>query len=304
LLHLRLISAAIILAALLALVLLDYWQVGVRVPGAWLVPALLGTSLLATGEVLHLVAAKGHRPLAWPVFAGNAALPLAASAPVLFALAGRNIASGNSPGIALWPMMTLVLAALLVIGAEMHRFRQPGAAVVHAALGVFTLVYIGLLVSFLALLRLHGGHEWGMLALVSVLAITKLADTGAYFVGRSFGRHKMTPLLSPGKTWEGAVGGVLTACLASWALFQFVGPIVVRHGYVQPPLAAALAYGLVLAAAGMHGDLAESLLKRDASVKDSSDWMPGFGGVLDLLDSILFAGPVAYIWWAIGFLAP
>jgi phosphatidate cytidylyltransferase len=304
LLHLRLISAAIILAVLVALVLLDYWQVGVRVPGAWLVPPLLVTSLLATGEVLHLVAAKGYRPLAWPIFVGNAALPLAASAPVLFALAGRDLAPGNSLGIALWPLMVLVLAMLLVIGVEMQRFRQPGTAVVHAALGVFTLVYIGLLVSFLALLRLHGGHEWGMLALVSVLAITKLADTGAYFVGRTLGRHKMTPLLSPGKTWEGAAGGVLTACLASWAIFKFLGPLVVRQGYVQPPLTAALVYGLVLAAAGMHGDLAESLLKRDMQVKDSSTWLPGLGGVLDIIDAVLVAAPVGYLCWVLGLVGP
>lgn len=303
-LRLRLLSAAIILAVLLTLVALDYWQVGVGVSGAWLVPALVTVSLLGTGEVLHLLAAKNHRPARWPLFLGNAALPLAACGPVLCALAGRDFPAAGPLGVAGWPLIVLVLATILVIGSEMQRFRQPGPAVVHAALGVFTLVYIGLLVSFLALLRLHGGHEWGMLALVSVLAITKLADTGAFFVGRSLGRHKMTPILSPGKTWEGAAGGMLTACLASWACFKFLGPMIVHQGYVEPPLAASLAYGLLLAAAGMHGDLAESLLKRDMQVKDSSTWLPGLGGVLDIIDAVLVAAPVGYLCWVLRLVGP
>jgi phosphatidate cytidylyltransferase len=304
LLHLRLISAAIILAVLLTLIALDYRQVGFGVSGAWLVPALVAVSTLGTGEVLHLLAAKNHRPARWPLFLGNAALPLAACAPVLFAMAERPFPLAGPLGVAGWPLIVLVLATVLVIGSEMQRFRQPGPAVVHAALGVFTLVYIGLLVSFLALLRLHGGHEWGMLALVSVLAITKLADTGAFFVGRSLGRHKMTPILSPGKTWEGAAGGMLTACLASWACFKFLGPMIVRQGYVEPPLAASLAYGCLLAAAGMHGDLAESLLKRDMQVKDSSTWLPGLGGVLDIIDAVLVAAPVGYLCWVLRLVGP
>jgi phosphatidate cytidylyltransferase len=131
-----------------------------------------------------------------------------------------------------------------------------------------------------------------------------MADTGAYFFGRAFGRHKMTPLLSPGKTWEGAAGGILTACAASWACFHWFGPWLVQSQYVEPPVIASLLYGLILAAAGMHGDLAESLLKRDMQRKDSSTWLPGLGGVLDIVDSVLVAAPCAYLCWVLGLVGP
>jgi phosphatidate cytidylyltransferase len=304
LLRWRLISAAVILAALLTLVVLDYRLAVFGVPGAWLLPVLLAVSLLATGEVLHLLAAKDYRPATWPVFLGNALIPLAASAPVLFELAGRQFPADNPLGRAGWPLVALAAGAIAVLGAEMNRFRSPGGAVVQAALGLFTLVYVGLLFSFLALLRLYQGNEWGLLALVSVLLVTKVADTGAYAFGRTFGRHKMTPILSPGKTWEGAAGGVACACLASWLCFKFLGPWIVTKGYVEPAAGASLAYGLILAVAGMHGDLAESLLKRDSQRKDSSTWLPGLGGVLDIIDAVLVAAPCGYLCWVLGLIGP
>lgn len=280
------------------LVWLDAQQTSVY--GVWLLPVLIVVSLLASEEVLSLLAAKGYRPVAWPVYFGTVLIQLAASAPLLFALAGRDFPDENPLGRGGWPMAALAVAAIAMIGAEMGRYRQPGPAVVQSALGIFTLVYVGLLFSFLALLRLHKSNEWGLVALVSVLAITKMADTGAYFFGRTLGRHKMTPLLSPGKTWEGAAGGVLAACLTSWACFHWLGPWLVGSKYIEPPLAGSIAYGLILAAAGMHGDLAESLLKRDMQRKDSSTWLPGLGGVLDIIDSVLVAAPCAYLCWVLG----
>jgi phosphatidate cytidylyltransferase len=303
LLRWRLISAAVILAALLTLVVLDYRLAVFGVPGAWLLPVLLTVSLLATGEVLHLLAAN-YQPARWPLLFGNLVIPLAAGVPVVFALAGWQSPDANPLGPAGWPLVALAAATIAVLGAEMHRFRQPSNSVIHAALGIFTLVYVGLLTSFLALLRLFHDNQWGMLALVSVLLVTKTADTGAYVFGRSFGRHKMTPILSPGKTWEGAAGGVLSACLASWLTFKFLGPWMVTKGYVEPAWAATIAYGLILAAAGMHGDLAESLLKRDCQRKDSSTWLPGLGGVLDIVDAVLVAGPCGYLCWVLGLVGP
>lgn len=298
----RLISAAVILTVLVTLLWLDARQEALY--GVWLLPVLLVVSVLATEEVLSLLRAKNYAPAAWPIYAGNLLIPLAAAAPLLFALAGQTFPADNPLGRGGWPLVALALAAIAAIGAEMGRFRQPGSAIVNSALGIFTLVYIGLLVSFLALLRLHESNAWGLLALLSVLAITKMADTGAYFFGRSLGRHKMTPILSPGKTWEGAAGGVATACLASWAVFHWLGPWLVESAYVEPPILASLLYGLILAAAGMHGDLAESLLKRDMQRKDSSRWLPGLGGVLDIIDSVLVAGPCAYLCWILGLVGP
>jgi phosphatidate cytidylyltransferase len=143
-----------------------------------------------------------------------------------------------------------------------------------------------------------------MAAVVSLIVVTKMSDTGAYFVGRSLGRHKMTPILSPKKTIEGGIGGILTACLASWIFFRWCVPGLVGEASVVTPWWGAVVYGAVIAVAGACGDLAESLLKRDMERKDSSRWMPGLGGVLDVLDSLLIAAPAAYLCWAIGLVGP
>jgi phosphatidate cytidylyltransferase len=116
-----------------------------------------------------------------------------------------------------------------------------------------------------------------------------MGDTGAYFTGRLLGRHKMAPVLSPKKTWEGAAGGMVAAVLTALGI-NALGPVL--H-----PLAA-VGFGLTVGIAGLLGDLAESLIKRDCQQKDASQIMPGFGGVLDVVDAIIFAGPVAYAWLA------
>jgi phosphatidate cytidylyltransferase len=163
------------------------------------------------------------------------------------------------------------------------------------------LVYIGILLSFAVKLRFVGpAGSWGMAALVSLIVVVKLSDIGAYTVGRLIGRHKLTPRLSPGKTIEGAFGGLAFAALGSWLALVILWPRLSRES--TPDVAAWqwLGYAVTVTLAGTLGDLAESLMKRDMGRKDSSNWMPGFGGVLDLLDSVLVAAPVAYIWWRYG----
>jgi phosphatidate cytidylyltransferase len=161
---------------------------------------------------------------------------------------------------------------------------------------LFAVVYVGLLLDFVVLLRL----AYGVAALASLVIVVKMADTGAYAVGRLLGRHKMAPVLSPGKTWEGAVGALLLASAASWATFAWLVPAAAPDDLAPGMPGGWLVFGLLIGVMGMLGDLAESLLKRDAGLKDSSRWMPGFGGVLDLLDSILLAAPAAYACWALG----
>ena len=307
----RLISAAIILAVLVALVWLDSRRAVFGVAGLWLFPVLVAVSLMATEELLSLLRAKGHRPAAFVIYLGNALIALAASLPMVFEMLNTPFPADNPLGRFGWPLVALAISAIAVLIAEMQRFQRPGQSTVQAALGIFALVYVGLLVSFMALLRLHAppaansaGGDWGLLALVSTLFIVKIADVGAYACGRTFGRHKMTPILSPGKTWEGALGGLLTAGVSSWAFFRFAGPWMIGAGYVEPPLWASLAYGLILAVAGMIGDLAESLLKRDMERKDSSTWLRGLGGVLDIIDAVLVAAPVSYLCWVAGLIGP
>jgi phosphatidate cytidylyltransferase len=298
----RLISAAVIIALLLSAMWLDYRLILWGTPGAWLLPILLLVSVLGTEEVLSLLRAKEHRVAQWPAYLGNVVLPLAASVTIvaeMFGLSSRVpiSSSGN------WPLTVLALTVGLVFFVEMRRYERPGIAIVRTALAIFTVNYIGVLISFWAMLRLHANNERGMMALFSMLLLVKIADVGAFTVGKKLGRHKMTPVLSPGKTWEGAIGGVLVACLVSWAFFHWAGPRIVGSSYREPAFLATMVYGAVLALAGMLGDLAESLLKRDMERKDSSTWLPGLGGVLDIIDAPLMAGPVAWLWWTTGLIS-
>jgi phosphatidate cytidylyltransferase len=151
-------------------------------------------------------------------------------------------------------------------------------------------VYVGLPLSYFVLLRqLQTQNNWegvqdGVLWLAVVFGATWAADTGAYFTGRLFGRTRMSPGLSPSKTWEGAFGGILFATIATMLLAPQVGI----------PTPAAFGFGLVLSIAAIVGDLAESWLKRGFGVKDTSKLIPGHGGVLDRLDSLLFVAVVVY----------
>jgi phosphatidate cytidylyltransferase len=161
------------------------------------------------------------------------------------------------------------------------------------------MAYVGLLLTFVVQIAL-GPRGQGLLALLSLIVVVKMGDTGAFTVGSLLGRHKMAPRLSPGKTWEGAAGAVLLAIVGSWCVFSLLRPQLTSSGIPGPQMLQWAAYGLIVGIAGMVGDLAESLLKREADQKNSSAWMPGLGGVLDVLDSILFAAPVAYLCWLTG----
>jgi phosphatidate cytidylyltransferase len=129
-------------------------------------------------------------------------------------------------------------------------------------------------------------------AVALTIFVPKVCDIGAYFTGRLLGRHRMSPVLSPKKTWEGAAGGIIAGASVAIGIDQLWVPVTSYWW-------SAGCLGLALAVAGILGDLAESLIKRDAMRKDASQIMPGFGGVLDVIDSILFAAPVAY-WWVGG----
>ena len=165
--------------------------------------------------------------------------------------------------------------------------------------------------SFLTILRtLQIGDAvfesaWGISAILSVIVITKCGDSGAYFTGKSIGRHKMSPILSPKKTVEGAIGAFVCGMAAAIAFGQWLVPSILsmvpeaQSGAesTSGSVWAWALYGLVITAAGMVGDLAESLVKRDSQVKDSSTWVPGLGGILDIMDSITFSLVPAYLFW-------
>jgi phosphatidate cytidylyltransferase len=203
---------------------------------------------------------------------------------------------GQEPWKWLIGVGTAVLLGAFLI--EMARFRAPGQALGRIGQTLFVAMYLGLLPSFLVQLRRPGieqsaeniGRATAALALA--IFVPKCCDIGAYFTGRTLGRHKMTPVLSPKKTWEGAAGGVAAAVVVAIGINQLGS--AVAGGWLG-----SIGLGVALAGAGILGDLAESLIKRDCSRKDASQIMPGLGGVLDVIDSILFAAPVAYCWIAI-----
>ncbi len=194
-----------------------------------------------------------------------------------------------------WILGAYVGAMLVAFLVEMACFQAPGGVVMRLALSLWIVAYLGLLPSFLFQLRwLPGeagssGAARGLAALLLAIFIPKVCDIGAYFTGRFLGRHRMTPLLSPKKTWEGFLGGLGLAALLAVGLNSWMP--VVPGGSLG-----AVGFGVTVGLAGVLGDLAESLIKRDCRQKDASQVVPGFGGVLDVIDSILFAAPVAWCW--------
>ncbi|HUT10883.1 MAG TPA: phosphatidate cytidylyltransferase [Thermoguttaceae bacterium] len=291
----RLLLGTLIIGILVGLCWLDHLAETrhAAMRGMWLLPVAILFAVAASGEVLYLARAAGMRPLAWAVYGGNVLLIASNWGGELFR-AGTDNAS-SLPAVA-WPWCVLAVGVLSIFVGEMRRYEKPGGATANVAAAVFALVYVGVMFSFVVQLRML----WGVGALASLVIVTKMGDTGAYTIGRLFGRHKMAPVLSPGKTIEGAVGALVFACLASWATFTWLLPVFGEPGRQGGTCCGWIPFGLLVGTAGMLGDLAESLLKRDVGCKDSSRWMPGFGGVLDLLDSILLAAPVAWICWALG----
>jgi len=295
----RLIIGTALIAALAGLCWLD---VRAARPGVYLVSLAFFVAWFAAGEMLRIFAALGSYPSRGAVFTA-ALLPVAVSGVPVF---WPDIAVNFAIGCLGWLAIGLALGLIVAFAGEMNRYESPGKSTACVALTSLAALYVGGCLGTLVQLRVLSSvnmSSWrALIPLVSLIATVKLSDTCQYFIGRAWGSHKLAPRLSPGKTWEGAIGGVLLATTAaSVAIAAYLqGWAGLRPGY----LPIVWFFTLSVAVAGILGDLAESLLKRDAGVKDSSDWLPGFGGVLDMLDSILFAAPIAYVWWAVGPLGP
>ncbi len=181
------------------------------------------------------------------------------------------------------PLLLTSAVVLSLIWLVLRRQRE--AAFIGWAWTMAGILYIGWLLSYLVALRgLDDGRNWLLLALFATFG----SDTAAFFVGRALGRHHLAPQISPGKTWEGFIGGVLGATTIS-LLFTLIPAFRLPIGY-----GGAILLGILISIMGQIGDLVESLLKRNTGVKDSGRLMPGHGGVLDRIDSVVFAGIVVY----------
>ena len=191
------------------------------------------------------------------------------------------------------PLGGLALAlvfSMLAAGLYQGIKYQNEGALLNLAVSGFAGLYLGGGCWFLISIRLFGCHGetvWGQVGYLLVfLACVKSADIGAYFTGRFLGRHKWVPSISPGKTWEGFFGGIVGAGIVA-SLFSAFSDII--------SIGTALWFGPVVAVTGQMGDLLESMLKRDAGVKDSARLIPEFGGILDLLDSVVVSAPFAWL---------
>lgn len=270
-------------------------------PAGAAAPSILG-QLLEDGLLMAAVAAVivgvgllEYARMARRLGARFSAASLAGVGVVLFLLewAGWAYSRGHFSACPQWlrePGLTvsvgLCAVALGVPGlwAVRGRVEAAGATAGHFVMG---LLYVMVPLGFIAGVRVR----WGVPGVVTLLAVCKCTDIGAYYAGKTFGGPKLAPVVSPRKTWAGVAGAVVAACAMSVAL-SVVGWSGLGAG-------AALAYGVLMAAGAVVADLAESALKREAGIKDSGNLLPGSGGVLDMADDVLFAVPFTYVFFAL-----
>ena len=252
----RILVAIVLLPLVVGLVYLGGW---------WLFALGLVGGLVALHELYTM--AREHRPL---VIAGYLGL--------ILALLGLQL--GGLPWMLGGVLATFVFS-FVVFGLSDVR----GSATTSFGVTLLGVVWVGAGIGFLLLVRDIPEH--GFWAVMAVLFTVFAADTAAFFVGRSLGRHKMAPAISPNKTWEGFVGGVVAAMVVA-----FVVLYKDRDEFLSIP--EMLLLGAAVAFAAVLGDLFESAVKRDLEVKDSGRVLGGHGGMLDRLDAVLWAGPAAY----------
>ncbi|MEI6784695.1 MAG: CDP-archaeol synthase [Verrucomicrobiota bacterium] len=181
---------------------------------------------------------------------------------------------------------------LFVLGLCLRQFvsRSNTAGILAISTTLFGLMYVPWLLNFIQKINFFPGVE-GHYYLLYFMLITKFSDTGAYVTGSLIGRHKMIPRISPGKTWEGFAGAIVVSTLASLVFVHFLGSKMAGMNWKH-----AIILGVILSVSAVVGDLIESLFKREAGVKDSGKFFPGIGGILDLLDSLLFNAPIMYLY--------
>lgn len=219
---------------------------------------------VGTWEMARAVRASGARPPLAPLLAGGVAMTVAAW-------------FGGPAGLSLGLLLTALAIVVWRLGAGPAGYQRDVSA------ATLILVYVPFLGGFAAMLGAADDGQWRVLVMLAVVVLT---DTGGYVAGVFFGRHALAPAISPKKSWEGLAGSLLAAAAG--------GAVGLALGFGVDWWWGAVV-GLLVAAAAVLGDLAESLLKRDLQIKDMSGLLPGHGGVMDRVDSILFAAPAAYL---------
>lgn len=269
----RVVTAAVVVPILVALIWI-HW---------------LDVALLVAAVLLAWQAGREYARLAGRLCpaAGGRLVPLLSGGTVLWT--GIVLRSGLAGGDEL-PQLGVLTAVFLVLAGV--RMASSDRDIVAFGLDFLGVVYTGGLFSYLVVL--HNTDPCGPGLITFLLVVVAWSDTGAYFVGRKWGKHPMAPRLSPKKTWEGAVGGLAGAALSGVALAWLVRRLGWCASYPETCYLTWAALAVLLSIVSQWGDLFESMLKRAASVKDAGNVFPGHGGVLDRCDGILFAAPVLY----------
>ena len=248
--------------------------------GAALATLASGLAAIAAWEFFRIAREGGATPLTTVGVVISALIPLGVHAHYL--------------GVFTVPVYAWVLVVVAVLGAAIWLRGVDGKPLGAASTTVYGALYTGSTLSFVYVLRYHNyavGDTAGALAVIFPVALTWASDTGAYFSGRLIGGRKLIPRVSPGKTVAGAVGALVVTVAATYAFVHLL--LIPRAQLAFTPWGLVL-FGLAISATAQIGDLAESLLKREAGVKDSGTLFPGHGGVLDRLDSLFFVLPAAY----------
>jgi len=288
----RVLTAVILIPIVLLLV--------VRAPVPVLAVVAGVVALLAIHELLKLSEAYGICPLRWPTYIFVGLFFLAIAIPGATPLLSTSAFTFTA-------LSAAVLAPVLFLAIGMRR-TELASAFPAALVSAFAFVYIALPIASLVQLR----EQWqGSFYLLYLLLLVWAGDVFAYFIGKPFGRHHMSPRVSPNKTWEGAVASVIASVAVGMLMFNYALPIStallhlhlieLRDGIFnnqQPSLTPVIALSVVLNIAAQLGDLVESLIKRGAGAKDSGAILPGHGGMFDRIDALLFAAPVLWCYTA------
>lgn len=256
----------------------------IAIVAAWFGDAALATllsvvSAVAAWELCRMARGVGVDTLDALTIAAAAAAPL--------------LAHGTRLGLVRPNSALLAVSLLVVMAATLFRRRADQRPLAVAAVSMFIVLYTGGMLSFAYDLRYHNyavGRTGQSLLLLFPVLLTWASDVGAYFTGRLIGRTKLMPSVSPAKTVEGAVGGIAFSVGIGWLYVRY---LLVPEGQLGLSPGGIIIFGILIAVAAQIGDLFESLLKREAAVKDSSGLLPGHGGFLDRVDSLLFVLPVA-----------
>jgi len=303
----RAVVAGLLVALFLALAWADATGFGGAMPAWWLLPLALVLAVGGVDELARLFAARDLPLPAWLLRPATVAVVLSAALGAQAAIPAAGVPAAAALGWAQmgWPSLVFVLAVCGLFTREIALYRPHARAIERLAAGCLVVAYIGLPLAFIVSLRLlcaenlgpeqTGRGHLGILPLASLVAVVKAGDIAAYVVGSLCGRYRMAPLLSPGKTWEGAAASLVGSVAAAWIVLEGAGLPLASRPWGGWPL-----FGAAVGGAGMLGDLAESLLKRELGAKDSGRSLGVLGGMLDLVDSLLFAAPVAWLLWMLG----